>query len=123
MARRPPRFARRAASLTVASTEALSPQKDDHAKGAADVPQLSCCSRQRSSHSRSVPPSVTLSRNERAVYARIFTAANNPEKRREIAARGGKSVPAEKRAFAVNPKLAAKAGHIGGQGVPNESRL
>ena len=46
----------------------------------------------------------------------------DPEKRRAIAARGGKAVPAEKRAFAMNPKLAAKAGHIGAKLVPHESR-
>jgi uncharacterized protein len=49
-------------------------------------------------------------------------AALTPEKRREIAAMGGKSVPAEKRSFSADPKLAAKAGKIGGKNVPYESR-
>ena len=48
-------------------------------------------------------------------------ASMDPEKRRAIAALGG-NVPAEKRSFAANPKLAAKAGHIGGKLVPYESR-
>jgi general stress protein YciG len=41
-------------------------------------------------------------------------AAMSPEKRREIAAKGGGSVPAEKRAFHKDRKLAAEAGSKGG---------
>jgi hypothetical protein len=37
----------------------------------------------------------------------------SPERRKEIASRGGKSVPADKRAFAVNPELASSAGKKG----------
>ena len=38
----------------------------------------------------------------------------DPERRREIARRGGASVPDEKRAFAQNRDLAADAGRKGG---------
>jgi len=41
-------------------------------------------------------------------------AAMDPERRREIARRGGASVPDEKRAFAQNRDLAADAGRKGG---------
>jgi general stress protein YciG len=41
-------------------------------------------------------------------------AAFSPERRREIAARGGASVPPGKRSFSQNRELAARAGRIGG---------
>jgi general stress protein YciG len=41
-------------------------------------------------------------------------AAMDPERRREIAKRGGASVPGEKRSFAQNRDLAADAGRKGG---------
>ncbi len=41
-------------------------------------------------------------------------AAMEPDRRREIARRGGASVPSEKRSFAQNRDLAAKAGRKGG---------
>lgn len=41
-------------------------------------------------------------------------ASMSPERRREIAARGGASVPAEKRSFSQNRDLAASAGRSGG---------
>jgi len=41
-------------------------------------------------------------------------AAMDPERRRELARRGGAAVPAEKRGFAQNPGLAATAGRKGG---------
>jgi general stress protein YciG len=41
-------------------------------------------------------------------------AGMTPERRKEIAAKGGKSVPANKRAFAANKDLAIKAGRKGG---------
>jgi len=37
----------------------------------------------------------------------------SPERRKEIASRGGKSVPSEKRAFALNHELASIAGKKG----------
>jgi general stress protein YciG len=42
-------------------------------------------------------------------------AAMSPEKRREIARRGGLGVPAEKRTFSKDRDLAAKAGREGGR--------
>jgi general stress protein YciG len=39
----------------------------------------------------------------------------SPEKQREIASKGGKSVPADKRSFSQNRDLASNAGRKGGQ--------
>ena len=47
--------------------------------------------------------------------ARRGFASMSPEKQREIASKGGKSVPSEKRSFAQNRELAAQAGRKGGQ--------
>jgi general stress protein YciG len=47
--------------------------------------------------------------------ARRGFAAMSPEKRREIARKGGASVPGEKRSFSQSPDLAAKAGRKGGE--------
>lgn len=47
-------------------------------------------------------------------------AAMAPEKRREIAAKGGASVPAEKRSFSMNRDLAASAGRAGGSAGPRQ---
>jgi general stress protein YciG len=44
-------------------------------------------------------------------------ASMDPEKQREIARKGGQSVPVEKRSFSQNPELAARAGRKGGQSV------
>jgi len=41
-------------------------------------------------------------------------ASMDPEKQRAIASKGGKNVPAAKRAFSVNPALASMAGQKGG---------
>ncbi len=41
-------------------------------------------------------------------------AAMDPERRREIARRGGASVPSDKRSFAQNRDLASDAGRKGG---------
>ena len=49
-------------------------------------------------------------------------AAMDPERRREIARKGGAAVPAEKRSFAHDRSLAVSAGRKGGQSVPDESR-
>ncbi|MBB4039835.1 general stress protein YciG [Microvirga flocculans] len=46
-------------------------------------------------------------------------ACMDPEKQREIASRGGKSVPAEKRSFSQNRDLAAQAGRKGGLASQN----
>lgn len=42
-------------------------------------------------------------------------ASMAPELRRAIATKGGKAVPAEKRAFAQDRRLASEAGRKGGQ--------
>jgi hypothetical protein len=46
--------------------------------------------------------------------ARRGFAAMSPERRREIARKGGASVPSEKRSFAKNRDLAKSAGSKGG---------
>ncbi|MEK7099571.1 MAG: general stress protein [Patescibacteria group bacterium] len=47
--------------------------------------------------------------------ARRGFAAMNPERVREIARKGGASVPGEKRSFAKDRDLAASAGRKGGE--------
>ena len=42
-------------------------------------------------------------------------ASMNPEKQREIARKGGESVPNEKRSFSQDRELAAQAGRKGGE--------
>ncbi len=42
-------------------------------------------------------------------------ASISVEKRREIASKGGKSVPGDKRSFSQNRDVAAQAGRKGGQ--------
>ena len=49
-------------------------------------------------------------------------ASMSPERRREIASKGGSSVPKEKRSFAKDPKLASLAGRKGGQSVEPQNR-
>jgi general stress protein YciG len=49
-------------------------------------------------------------------------AAMDPDRRREIAARGGASVPPEKRSFSKSRDLAASAGRTGGSARPKASR-
>ncbi len=49
-------------------------------------------------------------------------AGMSPERRREIARMGGASVPADKRTFSVDRKLAIKAGQKGGAHVTAEKR-
>ena len=44
-------------------------------------------------------------------------ASMDPQRQREIARKGGESVPHEKRSFSQNPSLAAQAGRKGGQNV------
>jgi len=42
-------------------------------------------------------------------------ASMSPEKQREIASKGGKAVPSEKRSFSQSRELASNAGRKGGQ--------
>lgn len=49
-------------------------------------------------------------------------ASMDRERQRQIASKGGESVPASKRSFSKNPELAAEAGRKGGRSVPASSR-
>lgn len=49
-------------------------------------------------------------------------AAMDQRRQREIASKGGQSVPDAKRSFSQNHALAAAAGRKGGQSVPPEKR-
>ena len=49
-------------------------------------------------------------------------ASMDQAKQREIASKGGQSVPAEKRSFSQDPSLAATAGKKGGESVPPQVR-
>lgn len=49
-------------------------------------------------------------------------ASMDPEKRREIARKGGRSVPDEKRSFTKNSTLAREAGKKGGKNVDPKKR-
>lgn len=49
-------------------------------------------------------------------------ASMDAARQREIARKGGRSVPAEKRSFSRDPELAAAAGRKGGNSVPAEQR-
>jgi general stress protein YciG len=60
-------------------------------------------------------PQMQDDRNEKTTTrSRRGFAAMDPERRREIARRGGASVPSEKRSFAQDRDLAASAGRKGG---------
>ena len=49
-------------------------------------------------------------------------ASMDRAKQRQIASKGGQSVPPEKRSFSQDPTLAAQAGRKGGESVPAEGR-
>ena len=49
-------------------------------------------------------------------------AAMDRQKQRQIASKGGQSVPSEKRSFSKDPELAAEAGRKGGQSVSPQAR-
>lgn len=46
----------------------------------------------------------------------------SPEKQREIASKGGQSVPPSKRSFSQNRELASQAGRKGGQSSTTTTR-
>jgi general stress protein YciG len=56
-----------------------------------------------------------MDKDEQKPKAKRGFAAMSPEKRREIARKGGASVPSEKRSFSQSTDLAAKAGRKGGE--------
>ena len=49
-------------------------------------------------------------------------ASMDPSRQKEIASKGGRSVPSDKRSFSQNRELAAQAGRKGGQSVAPENR-
>lgn len=49
-------------------------------------------------------------------------AAMDPQRQRELASRGGKSIPPGKRAFSTKPGLASEAGKKGGKALAPEQR-
>ena len=59
--------------------------------------------------------------NEKPKSKRGF-ASMSPEKQREIASKGGKSVPKEKRSFSADRSLATAAGRKGGMSTLGEKR-
>jgi general stress protein YciG len=59
-------------------------------------------------------PDATITSTTKPRARRGF-AAMNPDRRREIARKGGASVPGEKRSFAKDRDLAASAGRKGGE--------
>jgi uncharacterized protein len=58
---------------------------------------------------------MSMTTDETPRTVRRGFAAMDPDRRREIARRGGASVPNDKRSFAQNRELAAKAGRKGGR--------
>lgn len=49
-------------------------------------------------------------------------ASMDPQRQRQIASKGGQSVPDEKRSFSQNRRLAAEAGRKGGQASHRRAR-
>lgn len=64
-----------------------------------------------------------MSSNEEQPNRKRGLAALSPERRREIAAMGGRAVPPEKRAFSQDHQFAAKAGRKGGKLAKPENRF
>ena len=57
-----------------------------------------------------------------ATRGRQGFASMDDERQREIASKGGRSVPDQERSFSKDRELAADAGRKGGQGVASENR-
>ena len=53
--------------------------------------------------------------NERTGTSKRGFASMDPERQREIARKGGASVPSDKRSFSKDRKLAVSAGSLGGK--------
>jgi general stress protein YciG len=64
---------------------------------------------------------MTAENKGRGTSERGF-AAMDEEKQREIARKGGQSVPPQERSFSKDPELASQAGRKGGQSVRPEER-
>jgi uncharacterized protein len=59
---------------------------------------------------------------EQSIKSKCGFAAMDPEKQRDIARMGGRSVPNEKRSFSKDSELAATAGRKGGQSLDPAKR-
>ena len=67
-------------------------------------------------------PSVKVETMDAPKKSKRGFASMDPERQREIARKGGKSVPPERRSFSQDTDLAAKAGQKGGRNVePREA--
>jgi general stress protein YciG len=64
---------------------------------------------------------MTAENKGRGTSERGF-AAMDEEKQREIARKGGQSVPPQERSFSKDPELASQAGRKGGQSLRPEER-
>jgi general stress protein YciG len=64
-----------------------------------------------------------MSANEEQPKRKRGLAALSPERRKAIAAMGGRAVPPEKRAFSQDHQFAAKAGRKGGKLAKPENRF
>ena len=60
--------------------------------------------------------------HRRTERSRRGFASMDGTRQREIARKGGESVPAEKRSFSLNRELAAESGRKGGHAVADENR-
>jgi uncharacterized protein len=63
-----------------------------------------------------------MAQSKRRTTSQRGFASMDKEKQREIAAKGGQSVPPEERSFAKDPELATEAGKKGGKRMPPEER-
>jgi uncharacterized protein len=68
-----------------------------------------------------IPWSIAMA-DDKAKKSKRGFASMDPERQREIASKGGKSVAPEKRSFSQSAELASKAGRIGGKGVDPANR-
>ena len=62
-----------------------------------------------------------MAENKQNTSQRGF-ASMDEDKQRDIARKGGQSVPDEKRSFSQDRELASEAGRKGGESVPDEKR-
>jgi general stress protein YciG len=69
-----------------------------------------------------IPWSIAMADDDQPKKSKRGFASMDPEKRRAIASKGGKSVPAERRSFSQNADLASKAGQKGGRAVDPANR-
>lgn len=67
-------------------------------------------------------PSVKVETMDAPKKSKRGFASMDPERQREIARKGGKSVPPERRSFSQDTDLAAKAGQKGGRNVDPAKR-